>query len=145
MAASLARGKSLARSRPTRGFVLGIAYREAGAQFQLISAEVLPYLSLRVQAASAASKSWIDFPMRSSVKFPAASNFCAAPPIITSGLFNGCISRNTKHCRKWYCARADPNGLTEAPITATGFPCQQLSPYGREPQSIAFFNTPGME
>jgi hypothetical protein len=30
----------------------------------------------------------------------------------------------------------------DAPMIAAGLPFQALSPWGREPQSIAFFNTP---
>jgi hypothetical protein len=33
----------------------------------------------------------------------------------------------------------------DAPMIAAGFPAHALSPYGRDAQSIAFFNTPGTE
>ena len=47
--------------------------------------------------------------------------------------------------RRWYCARAVPKAPVETPMTAAGFPDQALLPYGRAAQSIAFFNTPGIE
>ena len=69
----------------------------------------------------------------------------AALAISTSGWLTACMLRKTKHCRRWYWARALPSMPTEAPITATGLPCHALSPYGREAQSIAFLSTPGIE
>ena len=38
-----------------------------------------------------------------------------------------------------------PIAPIEAPMIATGFPAQALSPYGLEAQSIAFLSTPGTE
>ncbi len=40
------------------------------------------------------------------------------------------------------CARAVPTAPVDAPMIAAGLPFQALSPWGREAQSIAFFNTP---
>ena len=80
----------------------------------------------------------------SSVRLPSASNFCAAPPIITSGLLSTRASRNTKHCRRWYCMRAVPSRPGEAPMIATGLSANGWSG-ARDAQSIAFLSTPGTE
>ncbi|MNO03645.1 hypothetical protein D3C81_2244120 [compost metagenome] len=42
-------------------------------------------------------------------------------------------------------ASAVPITPIEAPITAAGLPAKALSPYGREPRSMAFLSTPGTE
>ena len=48
-------------------------------------------------------------------------------------------------CRPSRRADAPEAGAIEAPMMATGFPFHALSPKGLDAQSIAFFNTPGME
>ena len=40
---------------------------------------------------------------------------------------------------------AVPIWPTEAPITAAGMWSKEFCPHGRDAQSIAFFNAPGME
>jgi hypothetical protein len=47
---------------------------------------------------------------------------------ITSGWLRGNMSRKTITCRRWYCARAVPSALTDAPMMAAGFPAHALSP-----------------
>src|ERR1019366_2685980 len=42
------------------------------------------------------------------------------------------------------CARR-PHHSRRGPMTATGLPAHELSPYGRDAQSMAFLSTPGME
>ncbi len=43
-----------------------------------------------------------------------------------------------------FCARAVQMAPVDAPMIAAGLPSQALSPWGREAQSIAFFNTPSI-
>src|SRR5437016_11623598 len=62
--------------------------------------------------------------------------------IITSGSLIGNMLRYTRICRRCNCARAVPMAPVVAPMIAAGLPFQALSPWGREAQSIAFFNTP---
>src|SRR2546421_2762088 len=65
--------------------------------------------------------------------------------IITSGSLIGNMLRYTRICRRCNCARAVPMAPVDAPMIAAGLPFQALPPWGREAQSIAFFNTPDMD
>ena len=46
--------------------------------------------------------------------------------------------------RSWACARTPPVNAGELVITSTGLPFSGDANAGRDAQSIAFFNTPGM-
>jgi len=46
--------------------------------------------------------------------------------------------RDTKHCRRWYCALAVPIIPVEAAIMAAGLPLKELSLVGLEAQFIVF-------
>ena len=74
----------------------------------------------------------------SSFSAPFCSIFSAARLIITSGLLIGSMLRDTKHCRRWYCALAVPIIPVEAAIMAAGLPLKELSLVGLEAQFIVF-------
>src|SRR5712664_4391876 len=57
------------------------------------------------------------------------------------GWLIGYMLRSTRIWRRWSCDRAPPRGPDEALTIAAGLPFHELSPPGRLPHSIAFFNT----
>src|SRR5262249_41077825 len=103
------------------------------------------HASLRVHATRAARSRPTISRALGAVRLPAASNFCPATAIRTSGRVSVWqLSEGSRRRRCWW-ARAVPTVLTEAPIRATGLASQALSPKGREAQSMAFLRTPGTE
>ena len=102
-------------------------------------------LNLLVQFArfwSSCVKNFLVFP---STSLPFASNLSCANVTMTSGPLTGYIFKNTNIWRRWYWALAPPSIPIDALIIATGLPSNELSPYGLDAQSIAFFSTPGTE
>src|SRR3972149_10404095 len=64
----------------------------------------------------------------SSVSPPSLSNLSAANGTITSGWLSGYMFRKTQLWRRCYWALAVPSIPTDAPMMATGFPSNALSP-----------------
>ena len=86
------------------------------------------YFGLRAREASAATRLAINCLDFSSARLPSALKCCPERGIITSGLLTVCMSRKTKHWRKWYWAREVPCMPGDAPMMAAGLPAQALSP-----------------
>ncbi len=83
--------------------------------------------------------------MSASYTCPSVPNTSGRNVMYASGAFSWGALRKLSTLRIDDCMTAVPIAPVEAPMMPVGLRANELCPQGREPQSMAFFNAPGME